>query len=113
MPADVPSVAALRLVCHAVAIVAVGRLTGVFYCIQFERVPVEAVDRILRLVATGGLGVTLRELAAAIDGALGGHEPLMSFDFSGGRHSEAMLREFLVALRARLASTDALPSEAR
>ena len=89
-------------VCQAVALMDGRRLAGVFYCVQFERVPLAAVDRIWRLTAERAFGVTPRELAQEIDEALSSQQPLKPLDAPGSEHSEAALRDFLVALRARL-----------
>lgn len=83
-------------------------LTGLFYCIQFERNPSDAIDRIVNdLVAKGKIGQTAAELVAAIDATLASGISLPELDMSPARAlDEETLRSFLVALRHRLQATD-------
>jgi hypothetical protein len=82
---------------------AADRLAGVFYCIQFERDPMLAVDRLVRMAEPDkGLGMTARELIDLIDIALKSSEPVSRFDMSERNIPEQVLRDFLAELRLRL-----------
>lgn len=82
-------------------------LTGVFYCIQFDPDPLQSVDRIVdELIPSGMLGKrTGPEFMRAIDDTLSSGESLTRLDMSEFGLTEEHLRAFLVALRARLASS--------
>lgn len=78
-------------------------LTGLFYAIQFDD-PMQRIDHIVDLVATGDtLGYTVSSLLRAIDDELASGQPLTRLDFGHRPITEQALREFLVALRGRLA----------
>lgn len=79
-------------------------LTGLFYCIQFERNPFDAIDYVVNdLVPSGRINKTAAELAAAIDATLVSGISLTELDLSPARTlDDETLRSFLVALRERL-----------
>jgi hypothetical protein len=83
-------------------------LTGLFYSVQFERDPHEAIDWIVDdLVPGGRLGDTAEELAAAIDATLASGVSLTELDMSRARRlDEETLRSFLLALRSRLRAAE-------
>lgn len=87
-------------------------LTGVFYCIQFDRDPLRSVDRIVDvLIPNGMLGRrTAPEFLRAIDDTLASGESLTRLDMSEFGLSEEHLRRFLVALRLRLAGPHSVPT---
>ena len=84
-------------------------LTGLFYCIQFERNPSDAIDRVVNLAFHHPvvIGKTAAELAAAIDATLASGISLTDLDMSGEHKlDDETLRSFLVALRHRLQGTE-------
>lgn len=78
-------------------------LAGLFYCVQFERDPYEAIDWIVDvLIPSGKFGETSTQLASKIDATLATGEPLTHLDMSERNLSDETLRKFLRALRTRL-----------
>lgn len=78
-------------------------LTLLFYSIQFSRDPFNAVQHIVdKLLPGKQLGTSAAELAGDIDAELASGESLTRYDMSEYGLSDATLRAFLVALRARL-----------
>ena len=102
------SVVGLGWTLESVAAVTIDASEQLPRCIQFERNPSDAIDRIVNdLVAKGKVGQTAAELAAAIDATLASGISLTELDMSPERAlDEETLRTFLVALRHRLRATD-------
>ena len=71
------------------------------YPIQFEAGPLDGIDRVLaQVVFAEHLRLPLADVVAAIDEGLAGRGKLS--ELIPQRHSEAVIRGFLSALRVRL-----------
>jgi hypothetical protein len=78
-----------------------GRIRALIYPVQFERNPVDGLDRVLEVVVDRrALGASREDYAAAVDAALASDEPLSRL--IPQPHSEAVIRAFLAELRTRL-----------
>ena len=74
---------------------------ALIYPVQFERDPVEGIDRVLDQIVRGGaLGGNAAEYAAAVDAALRSDEPLALL--IPQPHSESVIRTYLAELRVHL-----------
>lgn len=82
-------------------------LTGLFYCVQFSRDLLKAIDWIVDvLIPSGKFGETSTQLASKIDATLATGESLTHLDMSERNLSDETLREFLRELRKRLPQSD-------
>ena len=80
-----------------------GLVSGLIYPIQFERDPIEGVDRVLEIVVgRQAMGATREDFAAAVDVALSSDESLAKL--IPQPHSEAVIRAYLAELQKRLAN---------
>ncbi len=78
-------------------------LNALIYPVQFEREPVQGIDRVLRMVVFADhLNLQVRDVIAAIDEGLASDAKLSELIPQG--HSEAIIRDYLTALRIRLES---------
>jgi hypothetical protein len=78
-----------------------GLISGLIYPVQFERDPLDGVDRALEVVVDRrAMGAEREDFAAAVDAALGSDESLAAF--IPQQHSEAVIRAYLAELRRRL-----------
>ena len=78
-----------------------GLISALIYPVQFERNPVDGVDRVLELIARGrALDGSPEEYADAVGAALRSDEPLASLIPQG--HSESAIRTYLAELGKRL-----------
>ena len=77
-------------------------IRALIYSVQFDRDPLDGVDRALQTVVDRhALGCTRDGYRAAIRDALAGHEPLAALIPQD--HSEDAIRRFLEAVQSRLA----------
>ena len=80
-----------------------GLVRGLIYPIQFDRDPVDGVDRVLEIVVgRRAMGATREDFSAAVDAALSSDESLAQL--IPQPHSEAVIRAYLSELRKRLAN---------
>ena len=78
-----------------------GILSMLIYPIQFEKNPIDGIDRVVyQVVNAEHLKVSLSEVTAAIDSGLA--SPARLSELIPQRHFEAVVRRFLSALRNRL-----------
>lgn len=78
-----------------------GLISGLIYPIQFDRDPVDGIDRVLDVVVTRrALDAGPADYAAAIDGALNSAELLSGL--IPQPHPEPVIRTYLGKLRKRL-----------
>lgn len=78
-------------------------LTPILYCILFERDPLRAVQRVAAMIGPGlPLPYEHHELVALIDEEIASGRSLVEPGMSPFEQKEEVLREFLLALRARL-----------
>ncbi len=78
-------------------------LRALIYPIQFDREPVEGINRVLKMVVFADhLKLKVPDVIAAIDAGLASNASLSELIPQG--HSEAVIRSFLAALRTRLES---------
>jgi hypothetical protein len=79
-----------------------GLIRGLIYGVQFERDPVDAIDRVVEYVLSGALLRTPpREHLAAIRAALASDEQLAGL-IPQDYHDEATIRRYLAELARRL-----------
>jgi len=78
-----------------------GLISALLYPVQFERDPLDGIDRVIEVVVQRrALDASPAEYAAAVDAALQSDEPLAQR--IPQPHSEAVVRTYLAALRPRL-----------
>jgi hypothetical protein len=78
-----------------------GHIRAVLYGIQFERNPLDGIDRILEQVVRGGaLGATPKQYLESIQSALASGRPLAELLPQG--HSEETIRRYLTELAHRI-----------
>lgn len=76
-------------------------IRALIYGIQFDKNPLDGVDRILRdVVLAGALSATPAQYLASIQRALAGNTPLAGLIPQG--HSEEVIREFLAEMERRI-----------
>jgi hypothetical protein len=79
-----------------------GLISGLIYPVQFERDPIDGVDRAIEVVVDRqAMGATRTEFAAAVDAALSSDETLSQL--IPQPHPEPVIRAYLAELRKRLA----------
>jgi hypothetical protein len=80
-----------------------GILRMLIYPIQFDREPVEGIDRVLKMVVFADhLKLKVPDVIAAIDAGLASNASLS--ELIPQRHTEAVIRSYLAAVRTRLGS---------
>jgi hypothetical protein len=79
-----------------------GLIRALIYPVQFERDPIDGLDRTLALIVDGrALGASRDEYAAAVGAALSSEDSLSQL--IPQTHSESVIREYLTIVRERLA----------
>jgi hypothetical protein len=85
-------------------------IRALIYPIQFDRNPVDGVERVLKLVVeAGALGATPLEYLASTKAALASSEKLSKLIPQG--HSEKVIRRYLMEIQQRLSSVRGLSSQ--
>ena len=80
-----------------------GILRMLIYPIQFDREPVEGIDRVLKMVVFADHAkLQVPDVIAAIDAGLDSNASLS--ELIPQRHAEAVIRSYLAAVRTRLES---------
>jgi hypothetical protein len=78
-----------------------GLISALLYPIQFERDPVDGIDRVLQVIVRArALDGSPEQYAAAVDAALRSDESLSQL--IPQPHSEPVIRTYLAVLRPRL-----------
>jgi hypothetical protein len=78
-----------------------GLISGLLYPVQFERDPVDGIERVLDVVVrTRALNASPEQYAHAVDAALGSDEQLALL--IPQPHSESVIRSYLAQIRMHL-----------